>query len=115
MSLKGVVIPNNSYVDVDDIGEGNDALLCHTNKTDCWDGMGGEQREGEWYFPNGTQLSVERNDSLQNPFYRNGGHSVGEFQCKIPDSSGDNQTLSVNIGKLFLKTHNSLFMLILLY
>ena len=35
LSLKGAPIANNSYVDVDDIDEGDYALLCHTNKTNC--------------------------------------------------------------------------------
>ena len=47
-----VLIPNNSYVVMDDIGSTDDtALLCHTNEPSPRDS------EGDWFAPNGTKVS----------------------------------------------------------
>ena len=95
---------------IDDIGEDDGALLCHTNKTDC---CGSPYLIGEWYFPNGNQVQIlgyaHRNASHY--FYRNRGSQVvrlnrvmnpperGRFFCKVPDSSGELQAIYVNVGK----------------
>ena len=97
-------------MDVDDIDDGNDALLCHTNKTNCC----GEppNRTGEWYFPNGTKVGIE--EATQDEFYRDRASQVvrlnrrqgtfterGLFQCEVPDSNNNSQSVSVNIGKFY--------------
>ena len=50
--LRNKLIPNNSYVVMDDIGSTDDtALLCHTNKPSLhafW---------GNWFDPNGNKVS----------------------------------------------------------
>ena len=106
LSLKGQSIANNSYVDVDDIGEGDDALLCHTTKIDCC--YEHPNRAGEWFFPNGT--SVVNLGSSYGEFYRNRGPQVvrlnhrkgtfarGLFRCEIPDANYNMQTIYINIG-----------------
>ena len=114
LTLKGAPIANHSFVDVDDIGEGDAALLCHTNKTDCC--MGHRNRAGEWYFSCNQDMKV---GILGNPplasslFYRNRGLSVvrlnrhgnpsqrGCFRCEVPDANNVNQTIFVNIGMFF--------------
>ena len=51
LSLRNKLIPNNSYVVMDDIGSTDDtALLCHTNKPSHRDS------EGDWFAPNGTKV-----------------------------------------------------------
>ena len=92
---------------IGDIGENNNALLCHTDKTDCCN-----NRIGEWYFPNGNKVQIMGIDrNTDHYFYRNRGSKVvrlhrvmdpperGRFSCEVPDSSGKNQTIYVNIGK----------------
>ena len=94
-------------MDVDAIGEGDDAaLLCHTDKPDC---CGKPNKAGEWYFPNGTLVGVK---TFTREFYRNRGMQVvrlnhrqgrsfterGLFRCEIPDSSNMTQTVYVHIG-----------------
>ena len=120
LTLKGAPIANNSYVDVDDIGEGDNALLCHTNKEDCC----GEypNRAGEWYFTNGTMVGTE--GGTQDEFYRNRATKVvrlnhrqgtftekGCFLCKVPDASNTIQTVNVNIGKVYRYTLSVLHIL----
>ena len=96
-------------MDVDDIGEGDNALLCYTNKTDC---CGLPNRAGEWYFPGNEDMIVGTlgMPPRNNLFYRNRGQSVvllhrrgspperGRFRCEVPDANNITQTLFVNIG-----------------
>ena len=124
LSLKGANITNNSFVDVDDIGENDDALLCHTNKTYCCDSESvsiPEDRAGEWYSTCNKKTKVETlGDPARNKtFYRNRGPSVvrlnrrgspskrGCFQCEVPDANNVPQTIFVNIGTYYL-SHNLL-------
>ena len=101
MSLKGVSIPNDSYVDINDIGEGDNALLCCCSKS----------RTGEWYFPNGSQVEIQgtrKSHSNLNYFYRNRLDSThmpqsqqvrlnrikhppesGRFRCEVQSLSGN--------------------------
>ena len=109
LSLKGQSIANNSYVAVDDIGEGDDALLCHTNKIDC---CRNPYYYGEWYYPSGIQVGIYGH--YYDEFYRNRGTRVvrlnyrqgsfterGLFRCEVPDASNINQRIYVNIGNTF--------------
>jgi hypothetical protein len=108
LSLKGEIIANNSYVGIDDIGEDDDALLCHTNKTDCCHES--YNRAGEWYFPNGMIVKIEGRSADE--FYRDRRAQVvrlnrrqgtftvrGLFRCEVPDANNKWQTIYVNIGK----------------
>ena len=97
---------NNSNVTVDSIGEGNAGLHCVTNNMNC---CSGRNRKGEFYYPNGTVVSISR---YGHGFYRNRGEKlvrlnrrdaaqfpVGEYRCVIPDTDGMNQNLYINIDK----------------
>lgn len=122
LSLRGTPIPNNGYVDVNDIGAGGDTgindiegLLCLTNKIDCCaDGqvVGGETL-GHWIFPNGTIVGSRRSNidaGRTDYFYRNRFQSVvrllrvgnpserGRYRCEVPNADDVNQTVYVNIG-----------------
>ena len=113
LSLTGAPIANNSYVDIDDIGEGAAALLCHTNKTDC---CVGQNRAGEWHFSCNQDMKVGilgYSPLASSLFYRNRGQSVvrlnrrgnpsqrGCFRCEVPDASNVDQIIFVNIGMFF--------------
>ena len=111
MSLKGANIDNGSYVDADDIGEYDNALMCHTNRPDCCS----VNRAGEWYFPNRSYVPVvghyDHNLGYSDYFYRNRDDGVvrlnrhenplafGRFQCLVPDANGVTRTLIVQICK----------------
>ena len=113
LSLRGVAIANDGYVDVDDIGHGNDdALLCHTDKTDCCNGTMNAAGISNWYFPTGTRVEGTGNSTTPPVnFYRNRGPSVvrlrrieaptvrGRFYCQVPNAKDINQTIYVNIGE----------------
>ena len=109
LTLNGVPVANNSYVDIEDIGESDDALLCSTDKTDCCTPDDGT-RAGEWYFPDETKVSIRGANPPENLFYRNRGQSVvrlnrhgnpserGLFRCQVPDASNTMQSIYINIG-----------------
>ena len=55
LSLNGIVIPNNGYVDISDIGSNDDtALLCHTNQPPH---PGSAHSGGDWYGPDSTRVA----------------------------------------------------------
>ena len=120
LSLKGADIANDGYVNVDDIGVGNDsnALLCHTDKTDCCKSP--YMINGNWYFPNGTVVEglsaiKKSNKSTNDTLARNRGNNGvvrlyrlgsptdrGHFYCVVPNAAGNNQTIYVNLCKLIV-------------
>ena len=80
---------------LENIGEGDDALLCITNRTTCCRRpytMG--PALGNWYFPNGTRVSS--NDMMWDLYrtrgqmvvrmYRRRGGEDGIYRCEIPDA-----------------------------
>ena len=103
---------------LEDIGEGDDALLCMTdNRMCCGRGQSpGRGILGNWYYPNGTVVPnrIINNQSLQWDFYRNRGQSVvrmnrrrggeeGIYRCVIPDTTGVDQTIYIEVySKSFL-------------
>lgn len=122
LSLRGTPLGNNSYVDVNDIGEGGiggasdaEGLLCFTNKQDCCavSQVGGDTL-GQWFFPNGSMVESRSNNIAGGHteyFFRNRFQSVvrllrvgqpderGLFRCEVPNAFNINQTLYVNVGK----------------
>ena len=94
---------------LEDIGEGDDALLCVTNQTDCcrppYTGDMGPKALGNWFFPNGTRVP---SSGLQWDFHRTRGQMVvrlqrrrggaeGIYRCMIPDIFGFFQTLYIGV------------------
>ena len=114
LSLKGASngIANNSYVDVNDIDEDSNALLCLTDKPTCCTNKDNQTRAGDWYYPNGALVDTmgkkppdefyrDRGDRVVRLKHRQGRFSVtqrGRFRCIVPDSNGVNQTVFVYIG-----------------
>ena len=104
--LNNISYPSGSTVLRTDIGEGDAALQCNTDRAGCCSAV----RAGAFYFPDGTQVPRSGND-LTRTYYRNrfsggirlnrrpNGTITGEFQCKIPDASGTMVDLFINVGK----------------
>ena len=106
-SFNGTTYQNNSCVALEDIGEGDDALLCMTNLTACCRNpyTGNNESKGKWFFPNETQ--VPSNGSWLN-FYRTRGQMVvrlnrrrggeeGIYHCEIPDSTNVIQKIYIGV------------------
>ena len=116
--LSGVFYANNSNVAIGDIGEGDNALLCQTNNTQCCRGSdnpnGGPL--GEWYFPDGTpvpdgtdasrDIFRSRASSVVRLNRRNNATSpTGVYRCEIPDASGTNQNIFVELQAGTFNSH----------
>ena len=106
---------------LEDIGEGDNALLCITSLTACcqppYTGEIGAVM-GNWYFPNGTGVPsavINATSEVQWDFYRTRGRSVvllhrrrggenGIYRCEIPDALGVMQTIyiEVTIGEWYI-------------
>ena len=105
-SLRNTTYQNNSVVSLEDISEGDDALLCITDQRNCCRPaqIGTDVAYGNWFFPNGTQVP---SSGKQWDFHRTRGASVvrlnrrrggeeGIYRCEIPDTA--NVTQSIYIG-----------------
>ena len=95
----GPVLSNHSYLDLTAVGEsvnGSDTVQCVTDLGTCCHGAFGTDR-GDWYFPNGTRLSLSASfsrDSIVEKRYHmrvelhyrpriNNGVANGIYQCTI--------------------------------
>ena len=102
-SLRNITYQNNSCVIVEDIGEGDNALLCMTEC--CQPFYSGENgsAKGNWFFPNGTRVP---STGAQWDFHRTRGQMVlalhrrrggvsGIYRCEIRSM---NITQTIYIG-----------------
>ena len=90
-----------------DIGEGDDALQCTTDRVAC---CRLPNRAGNFFFPNGDQVPVVGNLGSSG-YYRDRGDQlirlnrqsengviIGQFRCEIPSGTSTNSMLFINIG-----------------
>ena len=107
-SLRGTTYQNNSLVTLEDIGKGDDALLCLTDQPACCRRpytSGNITVKGNWFFPNGTRVpSISKNwnfhrtrgPSVVRMFRRKGGVD-GLYRCDIPDAANVFQTIYIGV------------------
>ena len=97
---------------LENIGEGDNALLCMTNLITCCRPSDNGFVLGNWFFPNGTRVpSDTANVSGTNEqwdFYSSRGQMVvrlnrrrggeeGIYRCEIPDAMNVNQTIYIGV------------------
>ena len=101
-SLNGTTYQNNSIVTLEDIGEGDDALLCMTNLTACCGpGFMWLYKSG-WFFPNGTTVAsfgdlYTTRDQMSIHLNRRRGGVEGIYRCDIPDATNVIQTIYIGV------------------
>ena len=87
---------------LEDIGEGDNALLCVTNLMNCCEAP---NASGNWFFPNETRLP---SNGKQWDFHRTRGQMMvvlqrrrggvnGIYRCEIPDSNNVIQTIYIGV------------------
>ena len=122
-SLKNTTYQNNSLVALENIGEGENALLCITELTACCrPPYTGEMEPniGNWFFPNGTGVPDEHvnvTSGLEWDFYTTRDHSMvlmhrrrggvnGIYRCEIRDALGAIQTIYIeaSTGEHYMKS-----------
>ena len=104
-SLRGITYQNNSLVTLEDIGEGDGALLCITEQIRCCRGPS----IGNWFFPNGTgvpnriiyygimwEFYRNRSNMVLHMHRRRGGDN-GIYHCEIPDTAGVHQIIYIGV------------------
>ena len=102
--LRGTTYQNNSLVTLEDISEGDGALLCVTDLTACCRPPYSSSI-GNWFFPNGTRIP---SSGSQWDFHRTRGQSViilhrrgggvtGIYSCEIPDAMNVTQTITIGV------------------
>ena len=109
LRFKNQVISNNSYISYYRIkNTPPDRLYCHTDNTDCCTDI---NDNSNWFLPNGSRIlgGFEYENVWDGVFARSRGLGMvglyrlysprqsGKFKCVIPDSSGNDRTLYVNI------------------
>ena len=92
---------------LENIGEGDDALLCITNQTACCRPPYTGERDaiGNWFFPNGTGVSGSSNQSdfhktrgqMVVRLHRRRGGGEGIYRCEIPDAMNVIQTIYIGV------------------
>ena len=89
---------------LEDIGEGDDALLCITNQTACCQSKDGNA-SGNWYYPNGTRLhsaggewDIYRTRGMMVVrMNRRRGGEEGIYHCETPDAMNVIQTIYIGV------------------
>ena len=98
LSFMGQTLANHSWVDISQVGTGNNTVQCHTDLSTCCSGQQGSHR-GDWYFPNGDRLPlpgggdiVESRLAQRVDLRRNHGtEPTGIYRCDIEtDAVHDN-------------------------
>ena len=98
MSLNSETVPNNSFIDIDNIGSNDkSALFCHINSTESCNG----RITGNWFDHNGTPVTTFENiaaasNSNETFFVTNRNQSVIQLHLFQPASD-----LSSEIGHFY--------------
>ena len=110
LSLNDVIIPNNSYVVISDIGStDNTALICNTN-CPLINNIYKRHSGGDWYGPNGTRVGSIGSDDVPG-FVKTRGPMVvrllrntatvppseGIYHCVVEDDTMTEHTLYVRL------------------
>lgn len=95
---QGQLYPSNSLFNLTEIGgDIISSLWCVTNKQDC---CVGENRAGDWFYPNSTRIqdtssdfSVTRGSSVVRLMRQGEQVATGIYACMIANSNGVIETL----------------------
>ena len=102
LTLRGVQYPNRSIINIREIGENDKALICQTDRRPCCQSL--PNRAGEWYYPNGSLLTIEGSGR---DLYRNRGDEgevrlnrrnnalfpTGMYHCEVPDANSSTHSI----------------------
>ena len=89
-------------MNLEEIGEGDDALLCKTDLSTCCKHA---YALGNWFYPNGTRIPSQANDrdihrergTMVVLMYRRRGGEDGIYRCEIPDAMNVHQTIYIGV------------------
>ena len=90
---------------LENIGEGDDALLCITNQTACCRPPDVGSAIGNWFFPNGTRVPSSGKEwdfhrtrgQMVISLHRRRGGVEGIYHCEIPDAVNVTRTIYIGV------------------
>ena len=94
---------------LEEIGEGDDALLCVTDQTACCRPPYTDPLEsgaiGNWFFPNGTRVPSSNSQwnfhrtrgRMMLLLHRRRGEVEGIYSCVVPDAMNVTQTICIGV------------------
>ena len=123
LTLRGVQYPNRSTINISEIGENDEALICQTDRRPCCQTP--PSRAGEWYYPDGSLITAVGSGR---DLYRNRGDEgevrlnrrnnalfpIGIYHCEVPDANSINHTVYVALlryedyGRLIIILDNNI-------
>ena len=63
-SEPGKPLPNNSYVNLEDVGDEGNGIQCRTDLETCCSDTEGDSPGGDWYFPNSSRLKFSNDPDV---------------------------------------------------
>ena len=107
---------NNSIVILNEVGEGNEALVCATDSRTCCE----SEDDGNWYSPKGSKIGPQTDNSTQALYVSRDNYTVGLnymnvsdipsgiFHCEIADNNNITSHLYVGIYPQNQGRHNNI-------
>ena len=97
VSFMGQTLADHSYVDISQVGIGDETVQCHTDLMTCCGGIQGVHR-GDWYFPDGARLNIPSGNSgnifearldmrVDIRHINNAMEPTGIYRCDIPTNA----------------------------
>ena len=118
VSFRGETVPNHGYVDLSLVGTNiGDPVRCHTNLQVCCSSDQGEDRRGDWRFPNGDRLPF--NNGLDDIYEVRGAQRVdlarrnnadspsGIYRCEIATNAVNDDDDSSVRERIFVGIYGS--------
>ena len=116
ITFLGENIANNSFLDLDRIGSGDEALWCHTDLTTCCSIIQGDHR-GNWFSPTSesqrlpfvfenTAVYMGRSSQTVELSRRRSGGESGIYQCSIATIASNNNE-SIEHESVFVGLYES--------
>ena len=109
ISFMGTNLPNHSYINFTEVGDGSNCVQCHTDLITCCSEDQGLDR-GDWYFPKGNRLPFAHNITTNGVFesreaqrvdlHVRGSPTDGIYRCDIETnttSNGNRKTVYVGL------------------
>jgi hypothetical protein len=104
--FKGSLLPNNSLVMRNEVGNGSDGLTCTSENADCCNGSDAAATDSGWFSPDGSPLHEGRDGATdlyitRGPRYvhlnRITGGTPSLYWCVVPDRHGTLQRFYIGL------------------
>ena len=107
IELNGQTYANNTAISITEVGEDDNAVLCRTDLTTCCGGTQGDSGQGDWIYPNGTEVGnradiFRTREDMDIRLHRM--HNVvaptGQYCCEVPTVDDPNARTCITLSKV---------------